>query len=74
MTDQTDWQQCRIGSCQRHQNCMYRPCRNGFRDRLRAAEGMLDAILFVETLEELDRAKDRIRELLDRQPDRVIRE
>lgn len=27
MTEQTDWQQCRIGSCQRHQRCMYAPCR-----------------------------------------------
>lgn len=23
------WQTCRIGSCQRHQECMYFPCRNG---------------------------------------------
>lgn len=23
-----DWQTCTIGSCHRHQRCMYRPCRN----------------------------------------------
>jgi len=23
----SDWQQCRIGSCRRHRECMYRPCR-----------------------------------------------
>ena len=21
------WRRCRIGSCQRHQDCMYHPCR-----------------------------------------------
>lgn len=21
------WEHCHIGSCQRHQDCMYRPCR-----------------------------------------------
>ena len=24
----TAWEHCRIGSCQRHQNCMYHPCRS----------------------------------------------
>lgn len=24
----SDWKTCRIGSCQRHRECMYRPCRN----------------------------------------------
>jgi hypothetical protein len=23
------WESCRIGSCQRHEHCMYVPCRNG---------------------------------------------
>jgi len=31
-----DWQSCRIGSCQRHQDCMYRPCRS-----LRIPTGMV---------------------------------
>ena len=26
----TDWKTCRIGSCQRHHECMYRPCRNAY--------------------------------------------
>jgi len=25
---QEDWETCRIGSCHRHQKCMYRPCRS----------------------------------------------
>ena len=24
----TSWDTCRVGSCHRHQDCMYRPCRN----------------------------------------------
>jgi hypothetical protein len=43
-------------------------------DRLREAEGILDALLFVETLDELERGKAVITEFLSRQPDRVIRE
>ena len=27
MTDVPTWQTCRIGSCHRHQECMYTPCR-----------------------------------------------
>ena len=42
-------------------------------DRLREAEGILDALLFVETLDELERGKAVIAEFLSRQPDRVIR-
>ena len=24
-----DWERCMVGSCKRHQTCMYRPCRAG---------------------------------------------
>lgn len=37
-------------------------------NRLREAEGLLDALLFVDRDDELERAKDRIREFLARQP------
>lgn len=28
------WRDCRIGSCHRHEDCMYRPCRSGHRDNV----------------------------------------
>lgn len=44
MTDNpTRWTTCRIGSCQRHQGCMYTPCRGGDGDL--AAEATTHAAL-----------------------------
>lgn len=42
MDNPTRWTTCRIGSCQRHQGCMYTPCRGGETDDQARAQTSTD--------------------------------
>jgi len=38
----TDWTRCHVGSCQRHKECMYKPCRQPQGPGIRMSKTIID--------------------------------